>query len=137
MQDLSYWGGDSRQNWQVGWVGGRHMIRIMPGCGSILQERTCKIISQAENPRWSRVWQKQPEVSLDDCLIPCLVMVMVIWPRSGNIIYIFGCIESKEIFGTQLQIIRQQLQIWPQQKVSVLIPVPIRFHIQLQKNKAK
>ena len=31
--------------------------RITPLCGSILQAGTCQILSLAENPRWSRVWQ--------------------------------------------------------------------------------
>ena len=30
---------------------------IMPLHGSILQVGTCQILSLAENPRWSRVWQ--------------------------------------------------------------------------------
>ena len=38
-----------------GWVGG--FMIIMPRCGSILQAGTCQILSLAENPRWSRVWQ--------------------------------------------------------------------------------
>ena len=40
-----------------GWVGGL-LKKIMPRCGSILQTGTCQILSIAENPRWSRVWQK-------------------------------------------------------------------------------
>ena len=32
----------------------------MPRCGSILQAGTCQILSLAENPRWSRVWQFCP-----------------------------------------------------------------------------
>ena len=32
-------------------------MKIMPRCGSILQARTCQILSLTENPRWSRVWQ--------------------------------------------------------------------------------
>ena len=44
-----------------GWLrrlcGGSLQI-IMPLCGSILQAGTCQILSLAENPRWSRVWQK-------------------------------------------------------------------------------
>ena len=39
-----------------GWVGG--LMKIMPRCGSILQVGTCQILSLAENPRWSQVWQK-------------------------------------------------------------------------------
>ena len=31
---------------------------IMPLRGSILQVGTCQILSLAENPRWSRVWQQ-------------------------------------------------------------------------------
>ena len=38
-----------------GWVGG--VKKIMPRCGSILQAGTCQILSLAEYPRWSRVWQ--------------------------------------------------------------------------------
>ena len=40
------------------WVGGPNQ-RIMPLCGSILQAGTYQILSLAENPRWSRVWQKK------------------------------------------------------------------------------
>ena len=32
-------------------------VIIVPLCGSILQVETCQILSLAENPRWSRVWQ--------------------------------------------------------------------------------
>ena len=39
-----------------GWAGGPSQ-RIMPLCGSILQAGTCQILSLAENPRLSRVWQ--------------------------------------------------------------------------------
>ena len=39
-----------------GWAVGSGS-RIMPRCGSILQAETCQILSSAENPRWSRVWQ--------------------------------------------------------------------------------
>ena len=38
----------------AGWI---TIQRIMPLCGSILQVGTCQILSLAENPRWSRVWQ--------------------------------------------------------------------------------
>ena len=41
----------------AGWVGGSRVI-IVPLCGSIMQAETCQILSLAENPRWSRVWQK-------------------------------------------------------------------------------
>ena len=40
-----------------GWVGAGPSQRIMLLCGSILQAGTCQILSLAENPRWSRVWQ--------------------------------------------------------------------------------
>jgi len=40
------------------WVGGPSQ-RIMPLCGSILQAGTCQILTLAENPRWSRVWQSK------------------------------------------------------------------------------
>ena len=38
-------------------VGGFYIGTIMPLRGSILQVGTCKILSLAEYPRWSRVWQ--------------------------------------------------------------------------------
>ena len=43
----------------MGRVGGWWVTirRIMPLRGSILQVGTCQILSLAENPRWSRVWQ--------------------------------------------------------------------------------
>ena len=40
-----------------GWLGGPLLQEIMPLRGSILQVGTCQILSLAENPRWSRVWQ--------------------------------------------------------------------------------
>ena len=43
------------QTLAVGRVGGRDMIRIvMPLRGSISQDKTYKILSLAENPRWSQ-----------------------------------------------------------------------------------
>ena len=36
---------------------------IFPLCSSILQVGTCQIFSLAENPRWSRVWQKSHNLS--------------------------------------------------------------------------
>ena len=41
-----------------GWMGGPLLQEIIPLRGSILQVGTCQIFSLAENPRWSRVWQK-------------------------------------------------------------------------------
>ena len=37
----------------------------MPFCGSILQAGTCQILSLAENPTWSRVWQQVKKLELD------------------------------------------------------------------------
>ena len=37
--------------------GGWFLQKFKPLCGSILQAETCKILSLAENQRWSRVWQ--------------------------------------------------------------------------------
>ena len=59
----SHLGGDTAQNSKTclscGWPGGWWFIRtIMPLRGSILQAGTCQILSLAENPRWSRVWQQ-------------------------------------------------------------------------------
>ena len=58
-----YWkscGGDTAQHLQeklsCGWVGGPSQ-EMIPLRGSILQAETCQILSLAENPRWSRVWQ--------------------------------------------------------------------------------
>ena len=45
------------QTLAVGRVGGWNMIRIMPPHASFFQDRSFKILSQAENPRWSLVWQ--------------------------------------------------------------------------------
>ena len=38
-------------------VGGWFFQEILPLRGSILQAGTCQILSLAEYPRWSRVWQ--------------------------------------------------------------------------------
>ena len=48
---------------QAMWSGLRRLCggpsqKIMPLRGSILQVGTCQILSLAENPRWSRVWQQ-------------------------------------------------------------------------------
>ena len=60
----SYGGGDTAQilkknTSMMGRVGGGWVTIqiIMPLRGSILQVGTCQILSLAENPRWSRVWQ--------------------------------------------------------------------------------
>ena len=46
------WGHHTKfQTLAVGRVGGRDSLRIMPLRGSILQDRTCKILSSAENAR--------------------------------------------------------------------------------------
>ena len=48
----------NKKNPYGGWrVGGRFFQEILPLRGSILQAGTCQILSLAENPRWSRVWQ--------------------------------------------------------------------------------
>ena len=61
--------------WVDEWVSG-FWYMIKPLCGSILQAGTCQILSLAESPRWSRVWQqmKQAELNLIYCS-PC-----VTWP---------------------------------------------------------
>ena len=46
-----------QQEKSIWWVGGWFFQEIIPLRGSILQAETCKILSLAENPRWSRVWQ--------------------------------------------------------------------------------
>ena len=66
-----YWGGDTAQNikhflfkkihmvgWVGGWLAGWFFQDIIALHGSILQVGTRQILSLAENPRWSRVWQK-------------------------------------------------------------------------------
>ena len=40
--------------WDGWWI---TIQMIMPLRGSILEVGTCQILSLAENPRWSRVWQ--------------------------------------------------------------------------------
>ena len=62
---VSGWVGRLRSLWVVGcaayelggWGVRGPSQRIMPLCGSILQVGTCQILSLAQNPRWSRVWQ--------------------------------------------------------------------------------
>ena len=39
------------------WVVGRFLLKIIPLRGSILQAGAYQILSLAENPRWSRLWQ--------------------------------------------------------------------------------
>ena len=57
------WGGDTAQYCKkqgrltAGLVSLAQWVIILPLCGFILQAETCKILSLAENPRRSRVWQ--------------------------------------------------------------------------------
>ena len=60
---LSNIGGGWVGGWVGVWVG--FLQEIMPLRGSILQAGTCQILSLAENPRWSRVWQQQISVIND------------------------------------------------------------------------
>ena len=46
-----------QQEKSIWWVGGTFFQKIIPLCGFILQVGTCQILSLAEIPRWSRVWQ--------------------------------------------------------------------------------
>ena len=46
-----------QQEKSIWWVGGTFFQKIIPLRCSILQVGTCQILSLAENPRWSRVWQ--------------------------------------------------------------------------------
>ena len=58
FQDFTtYPAGGWLAGWLAGWLGGPLLQEIMPLRGSILQVGTCQILSLAENPRWSRVWQ--------------------------------------------------------------------------------
>ena len=50
-----------------GWAGGWFFQEILPLRGSILQAGTCQILSLAENPRWSRVWQYLPRKKYFNC----------------------------------------------------------------------
>ena len=54
---VSEWSIFNKKNLSGGWVGGLFLQEILPLRGSILQAGPCKILSLAENPRWSRVWQ--------------------------------------------------------------------------------
>ena len=55
--------------WSVGgWLAGTWFFQeIIPLRGSILQVATCQILSLAENPRWSPVWQYVTTVQLFSC----------------------------------------------------------------------
>ena len=46
--------------WVIAWLGGWVVFfqELFPLRGSILPAVTCHILSLAENPRWSRVWQQ-------------------------------------------------------------------------------
>ena len=69
-------------------VGGWFFQEVIPLRGSILQAGTCQILSLAENPRWSRVWQQhlglQCQTPLSDlqffgggCSFSCSAVVLV------------------------------------------------------------
>ena len=45
-----------RKSLAMGGLGGPSQ-EMIPLCGFILQAETCQILSLAENPRWSKVWQ--------------------------------------------------------------------------------
>ena len=47
---------DVQSRYTAGWWLAQSVF-IVPLCGSILQAETCQILSLAEYPRWSRVWQ--------------------------------------------------------------------------------
>ena len=57
-----------QQEKSIWWVGGWFFQEILPLRGSILQTGACKILSLAENPRWSRVWQIK-KISLENTQI--------------------------------------------------------------------
>ena len=58
LKESIYWEGGTPHN-MGGWVvGGGPSQEMIPLRGSILQAETYQILSLAENPRWSRVWQK-------------------------------------------------------------------------------
>ena len=61
--------------WVAGWVG---LMRIMPRCGSILQARTCKILSFAKNLRWGRVWQLTKKLTLSFVWL-CMIVHDYVW----------------------------------------------------------
>ena len=46
-------------------MGGWFFQERLPLRGSILQAGTCQILSLAENPRWSRVWQYHTNTDTD------------------------------------------------------------------------
>ena len=54
-----------------GWLA--QSVIIVPLRGSILQAETCQILSLAENPRWSRVWQNSED--LKEHLSKCEIYV--------------------------------------------------------------
>ena len=77
FQDFTtYPAGGWMAGWMDGWMGGPLLQEIIPLRGSILQVGTCQILSLAENPRLSQVWQIQRndlhEISLIHCILECL-----------------------------------------------------------------
>ena len=109
ISTISCWQGGSVAE-PMCWVGGLQnlcfgwdMIRIMLLCGAILQDRTCKILSQAENPRWSQVWQYTQKLACrsSSTILDYLGLSEAIWDflgQSGTIWdYLgLGCKQKQE-----------------------------------------
>ena len=81
-----YWGGGDtaqipkKNTNAIGRVvgGGRLTIRrIMPLRDSILQAGTCQILSLAENPRWSRVWQQEIKSSKQEMRLFLILLDLI------------------------------------------------------------
>ena len=70
-------------------MGGWFFQEIIPLCGSILQAGSCQILSLAENPRWSRVWQKPHKATLTRApqLLPDYRPCRILRPVAGVIDY--------------------------------------------------
>ena len=81
--------------WVDGWVGG-YLQEVMPLHGSILQAGTCQILSLAENPIWSRVWQNVYRHNWS-LLHPPLVEIATIISTPK-----LGCQRTQMIFLTSL-----------------------------------
>ena len=72
-----------------GWVGGWFLQKIKLLRGSVLQDGICQNLILAENPRWSRVWQKSTRKACKD-VVKNEVKIMSAALLSANILLVFA-----------------------------------------------
>ena len=101
--------------WVGGWVANTYIV--MPLRGSILQVGTCQILSLAENPRWSRVWQKYFSIFPKFNFMKCWVKIILCLKRKKyGLIKIrvqknlaFKNLDAKKIWGQKIFLVKKRV----------------------------